>query len=157
MYITPFSNRQALVDLSRIRPQVWEDPLIHKHRVRQELKEAGISLFAELQPESSYLPRVIHPQEHIQGAVFGRSQVGLVMLVATDRRIIFLDKKPLFVTEDEINYDEVSGVSQGSTILGTTVILHTRLGDYTIRTRNQTSARRFVNFIEDRCLESELK
>ena len=148
-----FDNRQALIGLSAARPQVWEDPIVHKGRVMGELAQAKLSRFARIQPEARYLPQVIHPDEHIGGAVFGRCSLGLAMLVATDKRIIFLDKKPMFVTEDEINYDGVNGVTYGSAGLGATVTLHTRVKDYKLRTRSQVSASNFVAYIEPRCLE----
>lgn len=149
----PFSNRRALVDLSRPRPLPLSDPFVHRQRVRRELKEAGLSGYAMSQPESRYLPRIIHPDEHIGGAVFGRHEFGLVMLVATDRRIVFLDKKPLFVDADEINYVAVNGVDFGHVGIGCTVNLHTRVKDYRVRSFNARAAGQFVHYIEGRCLE----
>lgn len=150
----PFTHRQALINMNRTRDTVWQDPKVHRARVRRELKAAGLSPFALSQPESAYLHRLIHPHEHIGGAVFGRHKAGLVMLVATDLRIIFLDNKPLFTTEDEINFNSVTGVSVGTAGFGSTVSLHTRVADYTVRTYNHKSATNFVAFIEQSCLEN---
>jgi len=150
----PFTHRQALINMNRTRDMVWLDPKVHRARIRRELKEAGLSSFALGQPEAIYLHRLIHPHEHIGAAVFGRHKAGLVMLVATDLRVIFFDKKPFFSTEDEINFNSVFGVSVGTGGLGATVSLHTRVADYTIRTYNRRSAANFVTFIEQSCLEN---
>jgi hypothetical protein len=103
--------------------------------------------------ESEYLPAIIHPDEEIGGVVYGHHPEGFAMLVATDRRIIFLDKKPMFEVEDEVTYDVVSGVSIGHAGFGSTVVLHTRIKDYPIRTYNLKCAYGFVEYIEARCLE----
>jgi hypothetical protein len=108
---------------------------------------------AMMSTESRYLPSLIHTDEILGGVVFGKHADGYAMLVATDRRIIFLDKKPLFVNEDEMTYDVIGGISISRAGIGTTVTLHTRLKDYTLRTFNQESAQKFVHYIELRCLE----
>ncbi len=67
---------------------------IHTNRIKQELKDAGLTSYGLLNSESRYLPQLIHEDEHIGGVVYGKHKNGLAMLVATDRRVIFLDKKP---------------------------------------------------------------
>lgn len=127
--------------------------LDHKKRVNKELKDLGASWFGMSNMESRYLPKIIHPDEHIGGIVYGHHAEGFAMLVATDRRVIFIDRKPLFENQDDITYDVISGVSFGHAGFGSTVTLHTRVKDYPIRTYNQKCAHTFVEYIESRCLE----
>jgi hypothetical protein len=151
MYTTTRYNYPYRSSTRPVAPPVH--PLDHKRRVREELKHLGVSWFGLATMESEYLPSLIHADEHIGGVVYGKHPDGFAMLVATDRRVIFLDLKPLFQNEDEITFDVVSGVSFGHAGLGSTVTLHTRVKDYPIRTYNQTCARNFVQYIELRCLE----
>ena len=125
----------------------------HRARITQELKNAGVSRYGLWKMESRYLPKIIHPTEHIGGVAYGPSDNGSAMLVATDRRVIFLDRKPLFINEEEITYDVVAGVSYSRAGPGSTVVLHTRIRDYQIKTLNAEAAQRFVHFIEQRSLE----
>jgi hypothetical protein len=69
----------------------------HRLRVMKELKYAGMSAYGLMKMASLYLPKIIHKNETIHGVVYGRGadKIGSVMLVATDKRILFLDKKPL--------------------------------------------------------------
>lgn len=127
----------------------------HVERVKRELQELGVTPLGMMRFEAKYLSRVIHKGEHLKGVVYGRSKAGSVMLVATDRRAIYLDKKPFFVGEDEITYDIVSGVSFGRSLFAADIKLHTRIGDYEIRTFNQKCAENFVEYIEARCLETQ--
>jgi hypothetical protein len=75
-------------------------------------------------------------------------------MVATDRRIIYLDKKPLFVNEEELTYEVVGGVSHGHNGLGSVVSLSTRVRNYKISTINEHCAQGFVEAIEARCVET---
>lgn len=124
-----------------------------KQRITKELKALGITSYGLLKMETRQLPRILHDNEHVQGIVYGHHVNGSAMLVATDRRVMFIDKKPFFMNSDEVTYDIVSGVSYGKVGLFATVNLHTRIGDYKIRTMNARSARIFIDFIEQRCLE----
>lgn len=126
----------------------------HADRVAQELKNAGLSKYALHSMEARYLPHIIHPDEHIEGAVFGYQDVGFAMLVATNWRVIFLDRKPLFFNEDEINYRYVSGVVFNHSPIGTTVVLHTRIKDFRLLSINQKSVLKFVQHIEAKTMES---
>jgi hypothetical protein len=156
MYTIPRYNylrRSSLVN----RHKLWEEPVDrvreHRDRIIQELKQLGVSWVGLATMESRYLPKIIHPEEHIKGIVYGKHKDGFAMLVATDLRAIFLDKKPLFTNEDEITYYVVSGVNFGQAGLYATVTLHTRVKDYSIRTLNRKCARGFVEYIETHCLE----
>ena len=82
----------------------------HQRRVNEELMKAGLTRYALLKNEVRYLPHIIHEGEHIQAAINGRSATGSVMLVATDKRVIYLDCKSFYTTSDEISYDVVAGV-----------------------------------------------
>lgn len=129
------------------------DPVDHRQRIMNELKAAGVSKYALWTQESRYLPKIIHDDEHIGGVVYGHHEDGFAMLIATERRVIFLDTKPLFKNEDEIDYNVVIGVNFSHAGFGSTVILHTHIKDYPIRTMNRRCAERFVRFIESRRIE----
>lgn len=120
----------------------------HVLRVKNELTAAGISRIGMRSFASRYLPLIIHENEHIGGVVYGRQTSDTAMLIATDHRILFLDKKPLFVDEDEVTYDVVSGISFSHAGFGSTITLHTRIKDFSLRTLNQRAARIFMEYVE---------
>lgn len=121
---------------------------MHAQRVKQELKAAGITGYALRKAEGRYLPELIRADEHIMAAVYGRTDMGSAMLVATDRRILYVDKKPLIAVSDEISYEVVGGVGVSKEAgLFVSVVLHTRMGDYSVRFVNPTSARKFSQYL----------
>lgn len=127
--------------------------LAHSMRVRQELKALGASNFVLATSESRYLPRLIHPEEHIGALIYGHHKDGFAILVATDMHVIFLDKKPLFVNQDDISYSVVSGVSYSNVGFDSVVTLHTRIKDYAIRSFNNKCVAGFVKYIESQSIE----
>jgi general stress protein 26 len=107
-----------------------------------------------------YLYRLIHPDEHVKGVVYGRyrSGRGLLgytegMLVATDRRVIFLDYKPGLTAVEEVAYYAVSGVDYVTAGPFSAVTLHTKVGDFGLRYANSTCIRKFVTYLEGRQIE----
>jgi Bacterial PH domain len=156
MYALPKSHylrRSLLVNKRPLRTAPKE--LTHEQRIKQELVAVGVSRYGLWLSESRYLPHIIHENEHIGGVVYGYHEDGLAMLVATNLRVIFLDKKPLFINEDEFIYGSVSGISHSQAGMGTTITLHTRVKDYTIKTLNELCANHFVEYMESHYLESK--
>lgn len=125
----------------------------HEKRIKAELIKAGVSRYGLLKLESRHLPEIIHPGEHIEAVAYGLSNNYSAMLVATDRRVIFLDRKPFFSISDEITYEMVAGIGYNIQGRFAAVTLHTRLGDYPIRFVNRKAAEKFVHYIEVRRLE----
>ena len=134
------------------------DQMLHEARVHQEMVDCGVSKSSLWRMNSRYLPKLIHDDEHIGGVAYGHSKDGSVMLVATNRRILFLNKRPLTTNEDEISYDVVAGVSFGHVGLESSITLHTRIKDYSLKTFNENSAQKFVDYVGLNHLEDgELK
>jgi hypothetical protein len=120
----------------------------HARRIHRELVQAGATVYGLLKSESRYLPHVIHEDEHIHGVVYGQHHSSSAMLVATDRRILYLDKKPMVTLIDEVTYDVVSGIELDIHTIFATVRLHTAVTNYEIRYANIHCADRFTSFIE---------
>jgi general stress protein 26 len=124
---------------------------LHDHRLKAELKAAGMTAYGFFKLETDYIPTVIHKNEHIKGVVYGRleGRVDSVMLLATDKRIIFMDYKPFYQDSDEITYEVVSGIKMSVVGPFASVVLHTRIKDYSLRFVNIKCARIFVEYIEN--------
>jgi hypothetical protein len=129
----------------------------HYEQIERQLRSLGAVRYDLSVPETHVLPLIIHLDEQIEGVVYGRYHqdqiaedqiIGRGVLVATDQRILLIDHKPMFMKCDEISYSVVSGVSYGKVGFIGTVVLHTRLGDISVRTFNQRCARSFVEAVE---------
>lgn len=123
----------------------------------RRLREIGAVQYDLWLPEIKELDTVLHPDEELMGIVFGRYKqqqlgrgvlIGRGALVATNQRIMLIDKKPMFVRCDEISAVVVSAVTYAKVGPAGTVTLHTRLGDISVRTFNERCAHNFVEAIE---------
>ncbi len=132
----------------------------HAERVRSELKKSGVSSLALLRFTGRYLPKVIHENEHVKAAVFGRHKEseGLFgfaegMLVATDMRILYLDHKLGYTTMDEVSYDVVLGVNVSTIELRSSLTLFTKVANYTVSFAKMVCVRKFADYIEKRRID----
>lgn len=125
----------------------------HLKRINDELLNLGVSWYGKRKFESRYLANVIQEDEKIGGIIYGFYDNVSKMIIATDKRVIILNKKPLFVDKDEVFYSLVGGVSHSRAGITSTVTLHTRIKDFKLITFNKKCADGFVKFIEKKCLQ----
>lgn len=121
-------------------------------RTRKELANAGFSYFQLDRRESHHIANYLQENEHIKAAIHGHvKDVGGVLMVATESRIMYLHDIPLFSNFEEFPYDIVSGVSINnvSHILSS-VRLFTKFKTYELDYVNIKSAEKFVRYVESR-------
>ena len=130
-------------------------------QIREQLKRVGATSFGLAKFASRHLPNVMHPGELIQGVAYGRysSGKGILnwtegMLIATDRRVIFIERKPGYEKIEELTYDVVSGVQKTFAWPFASVTLYTRIGNFTVRFANRRCIDTLIHYIEGRRLES---
>lgn len=130
-----------------------------QQRIVVSLRAVGANKFDLLLPETRNLYLVIEPFEEIVGAAYGRYKqerpgqpplMGRGLLVATDKRILFLDKKPLFMRSSDISYSVVSGITYTKVGFSGKISLYNKTGDIRLRTFNQTCAHHFLKAVEQR-------
>lgn len=125
----------------------------HIERINQELKASGAMRFGVFKPEAQHIAPLIHDDEHIGGAIYGQTRDGeMAYLIATNKRVIFYDRKPFYSTFDEFTYDVVAGVKMNRAGISAAVVLHSRIRDYSLRFVNIKRAKIFVKYIEDKLL-----
>ena len=142
--------------------KIIEPPTTSSHpNIIAEVRALGAVSYNLLLPETKAIPQVLRPDEKLLGLVYGRyheernNTVSRGVLLATDQRVILLNKKPMYMKHDEISYKVVSGVSYTKVAFMGTVTLHSRIGDISIRTFNQRCARLFVKAIEQKVFTPE--
>lgn len=144
----------TLIQPEAVSPERWD---AHVTMVFDNLKHVGANSFDMRLPETYALPLIVRAEETILGIVYGRyhkkgdnvsAARGRGVLLITNHRIVFLDKKPSFLHYDEIPLDLISGVTYTKAGIASRVQLHTRMGDYTVRTFNQKCATTFMHAVE---------
>lgn len=134
-------------------PLAKPQPRSNYVRVLERLRDLGMSRFGFMYSEVRYLPQLIGRDEHIGGVIQGRGENGHIMLAATDRRVLFLDTKPLFIHSEDISYESIAAITFEWIGFSGTMILHTRLGDFKLRVTNRKTAEIFRSYVERRCID----
>ena len=134
---------------------------LHQQRIKRELKAAGVGRLGFFKFAIRYLHHIIHPDEHVKGVAYGRYRETIGspsweegLLVATDSRVIFVDRKPGYLKSDEVSYDVISGVRCFNAWPFNSITLYTKIGNFSISFVRSACARRFVRYVEQRRLES---
>ena len=126
----------------------------HKANIIGTLRRLGANRYDLLLPETHSLPNLVQPTETIEGVLYGRYHLstgqppGRGVIAATNKRLLFIDHKPLFMRAAEVAYDAVSAVTSSRVGPMGYVTINTRMGDITVRTFNQHCATTFVQAIE---------
>lgn len=103
--------------------------------------------------EVKELPNILMPDEQINRAVNGFYESGLAMLVATDRRLLLIDKKPLFMTMEDIRYDMISEVNYFSNVFDAGVAIKTINTTLVFKSWRQKVLRNLCNDVQQRVME----
>lgn len=122
----------------------------HLQSVQRSLYDNGVSHRITHSTEGKNIARVIHPGEVIRSVIYGYSDDGFVIIIATDDRIVFFTRKPIFSTATEYKYDIITGTSSDNIMVFATLVLHTRIHDYKVHWVKKTSAQHFIRFIEEK-------
>ena len=121
--------------------------------VFSRLSQLGLGAVELARPEANYLPSILHSNERIGGLIAGLSDVGHMMIVATNARVIVLDCKPDFTETEDIIYDAILGVEVTNLGPFYTVTLQTRLGDFKVYTIYEKAAKSFTEYLGESRVE----
>ncbi|MCL4358082.1 PH domain-containing protein [Patescibacteria group bacterium] len=135
----------------------------HTRKIKASISSLGADEYDLMLPETHVLPLVIQPDETIEGIIYGHylqetakeSVRGRGVLVATDKRVMLIDHKPLYLKNAEYPYEVVSTISFNRGAFAHTITLGTRVGNISIRSRNRHLATSFISALEKHIIKSE--
>lgn len=131
----------------------------HGERIKRELQAAGINAIGLLKYSIRFLPKMIGENEHIQAVIYGRYPVGNGSkvwkweegtMIATDQRVIFLDRKPGYFRADNIAYSEVSAAQALTAWPFSAVTVMSKVGTFSLRYVKMALAGKFIDYVESR-------
>lgn len=129
-------------------------------RIQQELRDAYVTSYGMIKQEARFLHNIIEDDEHVKAVIYGlygengfSIQSNSGMLVATDKRLLFIDRKPLFSDVDELGYEAVLGINVNNAPIFSAVEVHTARKEFHFRNVNKKCASKFEKYIESRVIE----
>lgn len=126
--------------------------MIRKQIVDKQLQEIGAVARFLGRPELRELPRILFEGEIIRHLTIGRYEGGWATLCATDRRVLLVDKKPFYLTIEDIRYDMISDVQYNHRLIDATVRLGTVHKTVSFLGYNHDKLRALTNYIQEQVM-----
>lgn len=128
--------------------------MVSKKAVEEQLKRIGFSFKFWGRAEVNELNRIILDDEIIAECTNGEYANGFALLVATNHRVLLVDKKPmLYLTVEDLRYDMITEFNFSHRMLNATINLYTANKTLTFMSWNQARLRRLLEYTQQRVLE----
>jgi hypothetical protein len=128
--------------------------MISKQAVEEQLKRIGCNFRFWGRSEVNELGRILMEDEIIAECVNGEYSNGFAMLVATNHRLLLVDKKPLlYLTVEDLRYEMITEFNYNHRFLNATINIYTTNKTMTFVSWNQHRLRRLLEYIQARVLE----
>ena len=127
--------------------------MVRLSQVEDQLKRVGCNFRFWGRPEIRELTKILMPGEVIAQAVNGHYQNGFAMLCATDHRLLLIDKKPMFLTLEDIRFDMIAEMDFSAQLLDGTIKIITPNRTLVFTSWNQGRLRTILNYTQQRISE----
>lgn len=128
--------------------------MISKQAVEEQLKRIGCNFRFWGRSEVNELGRILMEDEIIAECVNGEYGNGFAMLVATNHRILLVDKKPLlYLTVEDYRYEMITEFNYNHRMLDATINIYTTNKTMHFTSWNQHRLRKLLEYAQARVLE----
>ncbi len=117
--------------------------------VLSQLKNLGLTFRVFGRAETKELANVLNEGETIYHCSFGYYQGGSALLVATNMRLLLVDKRPFFLNLEDIRYEMINEVDFAGRMLDAAVQLHTGSKQLKFRSFADARLRKLCSFVQD--------
>jgi len=129
--------------------------MVHISEIQSQLTKLGIHLSRWFTPELKELQRVLMDNEKIIAAAPGRYFSGLALMVATDQRLLLIDKRTFFMTIEDTRYDMISEIDFSSRFYDVTVHIFTLNKQHNFTTmKYRDQLRQLCGYVQQRVWET---
>lgn len=128
--------------------------MVHPSIIEARLGELQFRASRWFRAEIHELQHVLMDHEKIIALACGRYFGSFALLVATDQRLLLIDKRVFFMTIEDTRYDMISEINFNSQLYNSTVTVHTinKVHKFTsIKHKNQLRA--LTNYVQLRVME----
>lgn len=104
--------------------------------------------------EAMELPAILLPDEEIFECVNGWYEGGFALLVATNLRVLLVDKKPFkFLTVEDLRFDMINEIDYSHRLLGASIRVSAGTKNLQFRSYNQERLRKLIGHVQHRMAE----
>lgn len=122
--------------------------------VEQQLKDIQFNTRSWGRAEISELPNILLDDEKIFECVNGMYEGGFALLVATNIRLLLIDKKPMkFLTVEDLRFDLINQIDYSHRLMGAKIIISAGNKNLRFTSYNQQRLRKLIHHIQHRMAE----
>jgi hypothetical protein len=122
-------------------------------QLEDQLKEIGCNFRFWGRAELRELANVLLPGEKLTHCVNGSYEGGFALLAATDQRVLLVDKKPMYLTLEDIRFDMISEVDFNHRLLNANIFLCTPNKSLRFVGYNHARLRKLFHYVQTRVAE----
>lgn len=123
--------------------------MVNAQSVEKQLKKLKFNMHSWGRSEARELPGILMEDEEIYEAVNGIYEGGFALLVATDMRVLLVDKKPLnYLTVEDFRFDMINEIDYNHRLFGAHISLSAGSKNLKFTSYNQPRLRKLVNHIQ---------
>lgn len=131
--------------------------MVTSQEIERQLNAIGTNFKWWGRAEVKELEHIIEPGETIMYCINGYYQNGFAMLCITDRRVLLIDKKPLYLTLEDLNYDMISEVDFDGRLFDSSVTIHAPSKMMKFTCLSSSKLRKATSYLQRRILENRRK
>lgn len=123
--------------------------MVSQKSVEKQLKRIGFNTHGWGRGELSELPNILLPDEEIYECVNGLYEGGFALLLATDVRVLLVDKKPLnFLTVEDLRFDMINEMDYNHRLIGADISISAGSKVLKFRSYNQPRLRKLIGHVQ---------
>lgn len=128
--------------------------MVHPSIIEARLGELGFKASRWFKAEIRELEHILMDDEKIVALAAGRYFGSFALLVATDQRLLLIDKRVFFMNLEDTRYDMISEVDYNSQVYNATLTVHTINKTHKFTTyKNRNELRALANYVQKRIME----
>jgi len=132
--------------------------MVSPKSVEQQLKRLKFNTHAWGRTEVKELPHILIPDEQIQECVNGIYEGGFALLVATDMRLLLIDRKPLnYLTVEDLRFDMINELDYSHRLLGAHISISAGSKNLKFKSYNQPRLRKLITHVQHGMAEGKKK
>lgn len=118
------------------------------HAIEDQLKEIGCNFRFIGRPEIKELTKILLPDEKIIQCANGYYEAGVALVCVTDHRFLLIDKKPMFLTIEDVRFDMISEIDFSHKLFNATLKIHSTNKSVTFTSWNHSRLRTLVDYLQ---------
>ncbi len=127
--------------------------MVTLQEVERQLNAIGANSHYWGRAEIEELQHILVPGEQIMACLYGHYQGGFATFVATDQRLLLVDKKIFYLTVEDMRYDMIAEVDFSAQLMSGTIRVCTPTKTLTFTSFKLKALRQVTNYIQQHVME----